>query len=531
MSISPFPASRWVNREVIRCVTPFQRLAQCDHNESALRSRPCPYQCARCESPDMNAQTKQHSTLVVIAGGVFIASLAAPIAAQEPPKQRAGLWEMVTNAKVDGKPNSSKSTLCIDEAMAARNAKLGSDLSAGVSGTSCQMQPRTREGNRYKQIAECKIGNTVQRSTSFTTHHGDSAYSVEVRMTYDPPLMGMKEMTMTMEGKHIGPCPASMRAGDMTQNGQTVFNSETDPNAPKLASGADMMKLMDDSAEQMAKLHEDTQKQELAELAREAASSQGVRGVANILVTIADAATGRRGKDGLLSRKGQITGAALTALATLTVTDEDVVKMARAFAKILDAENALLPETDIYSKRLQKLTKDFVRYEGLQLNFKVYKSDVVNAFALADGTIRFYTGAMDLMTDDELRFIIGHEIGHVKLGHIAAGTKAKFVASALSRGAAAAAMKNKNGEAIVNLAGNSLKNVFNQVLTSAYTRSQESESDAYAVEFVRKHRIPPAAATSALKKLARVGGNETTLFSTHPAPLERAEVVTKALSR
>jgi metalloprotease len=483
-----------------------------------------------CESRNMTIHIKQHSMFVAIACGWLMSLLSMHIAAQEPPKQRAGLWEMVSNVQMGGKPSASKSMLCMDESMAARNAKLGTELSTGMSGTNCQMLPRTREGGRYKQVTECKIGNAVLRTVSFTTFHSDSSYSVESTSTYEPPLMGLKEMTMTVEGKYVGPCPAGMRAGDVTQGGQTVINTETSPYAAKLSSGADMLKQLDDSAEQMAKLHEDTQQRELAELAREAASPQGVRGVANILVTLADAAAGARGKDGLLSRKGQTTGAALSALATLTITDEDVVKMARAYAKILDTESALLPDTDIYSKRLQKLTKNVEQVDGLQLNFKVYKSDVVNAFAMADGTIRFYTGAMDLMTDDELRFIIGHEIGHVKLGHSAAGTKAKFVASALTRGAAAAAMKNKNGEAIVNLAGNSLKRVFNQVLTSAYTRSQELESDAYAIAFMKKHLIPSAAAASALKKLARAGGNETTLFSTHPAPLERAEIVSKTLS-
>jgi putative metalloprotease len=35
----------------------------------------------------------------------------------------------------------------------------------------------------------------------------------------------------------------------------------------------------------------------------------------------------------------------------------------------------------------------------------------VNAFATADGTIRIYSGLMEMMTDDELIFVIGHEIG------------------------------------------------------------------------------------------------------------------------
>ena len=36
---------------------------------------------------------------------------------------------------------------------------------------------------------------------------------------------------------------------------------------------------------------------------------------------------------------------------------------------------------------------------------------------MADGTIRVYSGLMDLMTDDELLFVIGHEMGHVAVSY------------------------------------------------------------------------------------------------------------------
>ena len=35
---------------------------------------------------------------------------------------------------------------------------------------------------------------------------------------------------------------------------------------------------------------------------------------------------------------------------------------------------------------------------------------------MANGTVRVYAGLLDAMTDDEVRFVIGHEVGHVKLG-------------------------------------------------------------------------------------------------------------------
>ena len=37
----------------------------------------------------------------------------------------------------------------------------------------------------------------------------------------------------------------------------------------------------------------------------------------------------------------------------------------------------------------------------------------VNAFACGDGSIRVFSSLMDLMDDDQLMAIIGHEIGHV----------------------------------------------------------------------------------------------------------------------
>jgi len=36
---------------------------------------------------------------------------------------------------------------------------------------------------------------------------------------------------------------------------------------------------------------------------------------------------------------------------------------------------------------------------------------------MSNGCIRVYSGLMDMMTDSELRGVIGHEMGHVALGH------------------------------------------------------------------------------------------------------------------
>ena len=49
----------------------------------------------------------------------------------------------------------------------------------------------------------------------------------------------------------------------------------------------------------------------------------------------------------------------------------------------------------------------------MKLNYKVYEVVDINAFACGDGSIRVFSALMDLMDDDELMAVIGHEIGHV----------------------------------------------------------------------------------------------------------------------
>lgn len=57
-----------------------------------------------------------------------------------------------------------------------------------------------------------------------------------------------------------------------------------------------------------------------------------------------------------------------------------------------------------------------------------YNSRVVSIITMANGTVRVFAGLMDLMTDDEVRYVIGHEIGHIKAGHSKARMKAAAVA-------------------------------------------------------------------------------------------------------
>ena len=107
----------------------------------------------------------------------------------------------------------------------------------------------------------------------------------------------------------------------------------------------------------------------------------------------------------------------MMAAQALSLSDEQVQAYVHQYITQLDAQSKVLPESNAYTKRLRNLTKGLVDVEGVPLNFKVYQEDQVNAFACADGSVRVYTGIMDVMTDNELLGVIGHEIGHVALKH------------------------------------------------------------------------------------------------------------------
>lgn len=103
----------------------------------------------------------------------------------------------------------------------------------------------------------------------------------------------------------------------------------------------------------------------------------------------------------------QLVSAASKAATAMSITDAQVVQLSAQSVAEMDAKNKIAGST--YSNRLGKLLSG-VTVDGLKLNFKVYDTPEINAFACADGFIRVYSGLMDVMDDNELMAIIGHVV-------------------------------------------------------------------------------------------------------------------------
>lgn len=108
---------------------------------------------------------------------------------------------------------------------------------------------------------------------------------------------------------------------------------------------------------------------------------------------------------------------AIKAGQAMTISDKDFADLVRQSVASMDQASKVCSSNSAYTQRLKRLTKGMTSADGIPLNFKVYQTHEVNAFACPDGSIRVYTALMDALTDSELLGVIGHEIGHVALRH------------------------------------------------------------------------------------------------------------------
>jgi len=205
-----------------------------------------------------------------------------------------------------------------------------------------------------------------------------------------------------------------------------------------------------------------------------------------------------------------------------TLSDKDISDSAAQACAFEDQRNKIAPAGSKYAVRLAKIAEGLQNEDGLSLDFKVYETPAVNAWAMPNGCVRVYTGLLDKATDDEVRGVIGHEIGHVKLGHSKAKLKTALLASAAREGAAASG----NGK-VSALAGSQLGGLVEAVVNSQFSQKEESEADEYGYHFMVRHKYDATAMVTLFRKLPGSGG----LTSTHPGSEARAQNIEKLIKK
>ncbi|PID65932.1 MAG: peptidase [Gammaproteobacteria bacterium] len=203
-----------------------------------------------------------------------------------------------------------------------------------------------------------------------------------------------------------------------------------------------------------------------------------------------------------------------------SITNEQLAAEARLSVEAMDKKQKVASAKNRYSRRLRKLTRNLQHYEGMNLNYKVYLSKTVNAFATPDGSVRVYSGLMDMMSDDELLAVIGHEIGHVKKQHSLNEYKKAYIAKAVKEGVTA------YGSGTASALAGSYGDIGLQFLGAQFSQSDELEADSYGVGVLKYLGKNPCAAVSAQRKLQQLGSSGG-LFSSHPSSAKRIDKLDK----
>ena len=216
------------------------------------------------------------------------------------------------------------------------------------------------------------------------------------------------------------------------------------------------------------------------------------------------------------------------AVQAFTITDQQMAAYVKESVDWMDKNNPVLPDDDPYVVRLKKLTEGINDADGIPLNFKVYNVVDVNAFACPDGSVRVFAAIMDMMDDDELIGIIGHEIGHVLKRH----SKNAF-RNELLTGAVKDAVASTGGVASA-LTESQLGTLGEALINAKYSQKQEKEADDCGYDFLKANGRNPWGMVKAFEKMQAMeqqsGASSsyvTKMFSSHPDTKERIRRMTE----
>ncbi len=145
---------------------------------------------------------------------------------------------------------------------------------------------------------------------------------------------------------------------------------------------------------------------------------------------------------------------------------------------------------------------------------------------MANGCIRVYSGLMDMMTDDEVLGVVGHEIGHVALGHSKKAMQTAYTVSA-ARDAANAA----GGATVAALNSSQLGDLTEKFINAQFSQSQESAADDYSFDQLQAKGLNTRGLVTAFQKLAELDGGKSDMMSSHPSSAKRAQHIEERIAK
>ena len=172
--------------------------------------------------------------------------------------------------------------------------------------------------------------------------------------------------------------------------------------------------------------------------------------------------------------------------------------------------------------RVQRIMKTLEASPSVKRSYVVYAnpSDDFNAFATVGRVMSVNKGALDLLDDDELAYVMAHEISHGEHKDIVNGLKKQV---GLSTAVSLAAGGGGNAAILSNIAGNYMEN-------QVFTMGQEKAADELGFKILSEspYNVGAAAASMAVLRnkygdLYREGLNQVFSPNNHPKTRSRVK--------
>ena len=179
-------------------------------------------------------------------------------------------------------------------------------------------------------------------------------------------------------------------------------------------------------------------------------------------------------------------------------------------------------EDSAAQERVQRIMKTLEASPSVKRSYVVYAnpSDDFNAFATVGRVMSVNKGALDLLDDDELAYVMAHEISHGEHKDIVNGLKKQV---GLSTAVSLAAGGGGNAAILSNIAGNYMEN-------QVFTMGQEKAADELGFKILSEspYNVGAAAASMAVLRnkygdLYREGLNQVFSPNNHPKTSSRVK--------
>jgi beta-barrel assembly-enhancing protease len=203
---------------------------------------------------------------------------------------------------------------------------------------------------------------------------------------------------------------------------------------------------------------------------------------------------------------------------SLTDTDAEALRAENAVGR--DLASALLqqmeldrePAVEAMLVDLKYRLAQCLRNRQRQFQFLAVKTAEINAFALPGGFVFITRPLLEFCQwdQDELAFILGHEMAHIVQGHVMDRLLANsMIRATLGRLTPVGGLL---GQPIVGLAAT--------LLNQGYSQDNELEADRVGIQLASHAGFDPTAAARLFARLRNLGGDRSPLsgyFSTHPS--------------